>query len=309
MMRSRALPDDFDFARSLQAGCRERWPSSGPDFSYEELILANNDGATLTLSQKHRAPVSNVTASASDGLPSAGAATGLLDSSPPLSTNEELRYSDSHYSGTGSRMTIAPQFTDPYSRSNIPSAGSLTQRQGRLSRPLSVGRLKAEPLASPSSVMNAYNYGAGSSSAVIHNQAFSSNTSPLESPSRPLHDQGLAPYSPCAALPVYSHSTSLRSLEVATDAGERSQEASLKRARPHLSPWSLQTNALPSAHSNAFGGDEQTDNFFPSLQREPGPDTELEMQSSHSAMDQATTDPSYRSRRGNLYPMYYNQYR
>lgn len=60
--------------------------------SLEELILANNDGATLTLSQKHRAPVSNVTASASDGLPSAGAATGLLDSSPPLSTNEELRY-------------------------------------------------------------------------------------------------------------------------------------------------------------------------------------------------------------------------
>ena len=150
-MRSRALPEDFDFAQTLQPNLRD------PQSPYETMPSLHNlslsgggmqQRSALDLGSKRRnaAPtaMSSVYTSFS---PSAGSATGSVNLSPVSSINEGSQYSESQYSENLSPLSTSTHLAGPYSRSNSLSAPSQGhQRQVEQSRQRSANYIQPNPV-------------------------------------------------------------------------------------------------------------------------------------------------------------------
>ena len=128
MMRSRALPEDFDFAQTLQPNLRD---TRSP---YETIPSFNNLSLTGGGMQQRPAldPGSqrrNVAPTAMPSVytnfpPTAGSAAGSANLSPVSSINEGSQYSGSQYSENLSPLTTSTHLASPFGRSNSLSAPS-----------------------------------------------------------------------------------------------------------------------------------------------------------------------------------------
>ena len=128
MMRSRALPEDFDFAQTLQPNLRD---TRSP---YETMPSLHN--LSLTGGGMQQRPASelgsqrrNVAPTAMSSVytnfpPAARSATGSANLSPVSSINEGSQYSGSQYSENLSPLSTSTHLASPFSRSNSLSAPS-----------------------------------------------------------------------------------------------------------------------------------------------------------------------------------------
>ena len=150
MMRSRALPEDFDFAQTLQPNLRD---SRSP---YETMPSIHNLSLTgggmqqrpaLELGSQRR----NVAPTAMSSVytnfpPTAGSAAGSANLSPVSSINEGSQYSGSQYSENLSPLSTSTHLASPFSRSNSLSAPSQGhQRQVEQSRQRSATYVQPSP--------------------------------------------------------------------------------------------------------------------------------------------------------------------
>ena len=150
MMRSRALPEDFDFAHTLQPDLRD---TRSP---YETIPSLNNLSLTgggmqqrpaLELDSQRR----NVAPTAMSSVytnfsPTVGSAAGSANLSPVSSINEGSQYSGSQYSEHLSPLTTSTHLASPFSRSNSLSAPSQGhQRQVEQSRQRSATYVQPSP--------------------------------------------------------------------------------------------------------------------------------------------------------------------
>ena len=151
MMRSRALPEDFDFAQTLQPNLRD---TRSP---YETMPSLHN--LSLTGSGMQQRPVSNLGSQRRNGAPtamssvytnfppSAGSAGGSANLSPVSSINEGSQYSGSQYSENLSPLSTSTHLASPFSRSNSLSAPSQGhQRQVEQSRQRSATYVQPSPV-------------------------------------------------------------------------------------------------------------------------------------------------------------------
>lgn len=151
MMRSRALPEDFDFAQTLQPSVRD---TRSP---YESVPSLNNLSLTgggmqqrpaLELGSQRR----NVAPTAMSSVytnfpPTAGSAAGSANLSPVSSINEGSQYSGSQYSENLSPLTTNTHLASPFSRSNSLSAPSQGhQRHIEQSRQRSATYVQPSPI-------------------------------------------------------------------------------------------------------------------------------------------------------------------
>ena len=126
MMRSRALPEDFDFAQTLQPNLRD---ARSPYETMPSLHNLNLTGggmqqrSALDLGSQRR----NVAPTAMSSVytnfsPSAGSAAGSGNLSPVSSINEGSQYSGSQYSENMSPLSTSTHLASSFSRSNSLSA-------------------------------------------------------------------------------------------------------------------------------------------------------------------------------------------
>ena len=150
MMRSRALPEDFDFAQTLQPNLRD------PRSPYETMPSLHNlslsgggmqQRPALDLgSQRRNAAPTAMSSVYTNFSPSAGSATGSVNLSPVSSINEGSQYSESQYSENLSPLSTSTHLAGPYSRSNSLSAPSQGhQRQVEQSRQRSANYIQPNP--------------------------------------------------------------------------------------------------------------------------------------------------------------------
>lgn len=118
MMRSRALPEDFDLSQSLHPGSRR--PSLGPVPTLSNLDLgrpATSQRPTLSLVPDHgNVPLGSMASVYGSFSPITGSATGSRNISPVSA------YSGSHFPDSLSPVNAAPQFGQ-LGRSNSFSTG------------------------------------------------------------------------------------------------------------------------------------------------------------------------------------------
>ena len=128
MMRSRALPEDFDFAQTLQPTLRDTRSPYETMPSLHNLSLTGGgmqQRPALELGSQRR----NVAPTAMSSVytnfpPSAGSAAGSANLSPVSSINEGSQYSGSQYSENLSPLSTSTHLASPFSRSNSLSAPS-----------------------------------------------------------------------------------------------------------------------------------------------------------------------------------------
>ena len=122
MMRSRALPEDFDLAPTLQSGFREpRSPyESMPSLNYLSLTGGGMDQRPAVAPGSERRKHSPTVQSSvyADYPPGAGSVTGSANLSPVSSINEGSQYSSSQYSENLSPLSASTHLSSPFSRSN-----------------------------------------------------------------------------------------------------------------------------------------------------------------------------------------------
>ena len=149
-MRSRALPEDFDFAQTLQPSTRDTRSPYETMPSIHNLSLTGGgmqQRPALELGSHRR----NVAPTAMSSVytnfpPTAGSAAGSVNLSPVSSTNEGSQYSGSQYSEHLSPLSTSTHHPSPFSRSNSLSAPSQGhQRQVEQSRQRSTTYVQPSP--------------------------------------------------------------------------------------------------------------------------------------------------------------------
>ena len=221
MMRSRALPEDFDFAQTLQPNLRD---TRSP---YETIPTFNNLSLTgggmqqrppLELGSHRRNVAPTAISSVYTNLPpTAGSTAGSANLSPVSSINEGSQYSGSQYSENLSPLTTSTHLASPFSRSNSLSAPSQGhQRQVEQSRQRSATYVQP----SPAFVGNAGAYRDYEPESAPHTSYFPQTSSqratafpqglepphmvsPLESSNAALYHQRQATYPQPAVTPGY----------------------------------------------------------------------------------------------------------
>lgn len=149
MMRSRALPEDFDFAQTLQSPIGDQRASPGSAMSLTNLSLNSNDAryrSSMDQSYQTIRPPNSM-ASVHTSLPSsASSTTGSFNLSPVSSINDGSQYSASCYSGQASPLATTPHFMNPFGR--MTSLAESTY-QPDYPRPPTAERLRADSVVSP----------------------------------------------------------------------------------------------------------------------------------------------------------------
>lgn len=151
MMRSRALPEDFDFAQTLQPNSRDARSPYETMPSLHNLSLTGGgmqQRPALDLgSQRRNVGPTAMSSVYTNFSPSAGSATGSADLSPVSSINEGSQYSGSQYSENLSPLSTSTHLASPFSRSNSLSATSQGhQRQVEQSRQRSAAYIQPSPV-------------------------------------------------------------------------------------------------------------------------------------------------------------------
>ncbi|KAL2048678.1 hypothetical protein N7G274_000590 [Stereocaulon virgatum] len=149
MMRSRALPESFDFAHTLQSGVRDNRSQVDPVTSLANLNLRESkmrQDSTLGLGLDHPNLQANSMVSTYSNFPSGvGSAFGSGNLSPASSINEESHYSGSPFSETQSPVA-ANYYPHPLGRSSSLSVDPQSQRhQAELSRQRSASLAQSTP--------------------------------------------------------------------------------------------------------------------------------------------------------------------
>jgi len=219
MMRSRALPDDYDFTHTLRPAYGKQDHSIEPVASSSNLRLTDGGRRpTPTLRQDHQGPYPIDASSVYTNIPhSGGSASGSFSLSPVSSLNdglyEESHYSTSAYSGMSSPTTTSP-FTSEFCRSNSFSTSSISQRQTDKILQGGVNQLGAKSLVTrmtqsgTTSAGSAYGYRetpSRSSPAPMKDQGINRRLSPSVSLADipPIYEQSSPQYSPAAGSAGY----------------------------------------------------------------------------------------------------------
>ena len=150
-MRSRALPENFDFAQTLQPSLRNARSPYETMPSLQNLSLAGGgmqQRPALDLgSQRHNVAPTAMVSVYTNFPPSAGSAAGSVNLSPVSSINEGSQYSGSQYSENLSPLSTNTHLASPFSRSNSLSAPSQGhQRQVEQSRQRSATHVQPSPV-------------------------------------------------------------------------------------------------------------------------------------------------------------------
>lgn len=310
-MRSRKLPEDFDFSRTLQPAYDERRPSLGSVASLTNLSLsdAGRRRPALTLDQTIPPPTSM--ASVYTNLsPKDGSVAGSSNNLSPVSSiNEGSQYSGSYYSASGSP---APQFTNPFNRSNSLSASSNAQRQADMSRT----RMRAESLASPmtqsSSTFagNAYGCDFRTSS---ENQDVGRTPSSRNLPQsrNPLYDQIPAQYNSAAGSAGYSYSLGYSGGEAEVNSWQNGQVMTERLIRDgQLSrssqPQIISQHPAPSPYNYGQSTMYDTSPSQADPRFFPGPEIQSYAATIEGSRHAAQSGSGPGRRRGGTYPVYHN---
>ena len=150
-MRSRALPEDFDFAHTLQPNLRDARSPYETMPSLHNLSLSGGgmqQRPALDLgSQSRNAAPTAMSSVYTNFSPIAGSVTGSANLSPVSSINEGSQYSGSQYSENLSPLSTSTHLASPFSRSNSLSATSQGhQRQFEQSRQRSATYIQPNPV-------------------------------------------------------------------------------------------------------------------------------------------------------------------
>lgn len=150
-MRSRALPEDFDFAQTLQPNLRDARSPYETMPSLRNLSLSSGgmqQRPALDLGSQRRNTAPTAMSSVYTNFsPSTGSATGSANLSPVSSINEGSQYSGSQYSENFSPLNASTHLASPFSRSNSLSAPSQGHRhQVEQSRQRSATYIQPNPV-------------------------------------------------------------------------------------------------------------------------------------------------------------------
>ena len=133
MMRSRALPEDFDFAQTLQPNLRDARSPYETMPSLHNLSLTDGGmqqrPALDQGSQRRNVAPTAMSSVYTNFSPSAGSATGSANLSPVSSIHEGSQYSGSQYSENLSPLSTSTHLASSFSRSNSLSAPSHGHRR------------------------------------------------------------------------------------------------------------------------------------------------------------------------------------
>lgn len=150
-MRSRALPEDFDLAQTLQPNLRDARSPYETMPSLHNLSLTSGGMQQIPAldlgSQRRNAAPTAMSSVYTNFSPSAGSAKGSANLSPVSSINEGSQYSGSQYSENLSPLSTSTHLASPFSRSNSLSAPSQGhQRQVEQSRQRSAAYIQPNPV-------------------------------------------------------------------------------------------------------------------------------------------------------------------
>ena len=321
-MRSRALPENFDFAQTLQPGFRDPRSHIDPVASLSNLSLrggAMPRRPTLRLGLDQRNLPPNNAASVYTNVPSSvGAAIGSANLSPVSSINEGSQYSGSQYSETQS--PLAPtQYSHPFGQSNSLSVNPQTQqRQTELFRQRSSSSAQPTPgIRGNTSTYRDYDFSDATrapsqpQNAPQHAATFpqvqnpTSRISPLAAPNTMLYDERQTIYPQAAAGPRSYQASYSQNVELS---GWQTGQMVPENLR--YDPSNPQRSAIPQAPTPQSGSDSYVYDQLASYQGpiydeptqqpfSPPPTASLTSGSSK----QPGTDAS--RQRGSTFPSYY----
>lgn len=225
ILRSRALPEDFDFTHTLRPVSGAQRPPREPVASLSNLSLADGgERPAMTIRHDDQVLRSTNRFSMNPNMLHGGGSTPSSFSLSPVSSPDEGLYDGTQYptSATYSRIgspNIGPGFGNDPGQYNF-STGMMRQGYQNAIQQASTNQFSAELHAiptEPSAIAFAnsqYNYGATpslSSPAPLRHQSINRIVSPLVSPSEvsPMYEQSSTQYSPAAGsagYPAYSAS-------------------------------------------------------------------------------------------------------
>ena len=322
MMRSRALPDNFDFAQTLQPGVRDTRSQVDPVTSLANLNLRGAtmpENSTLGPGLDQRNLQANSMVSAYSNFPSGvGSAFGSGNLSPASSINEESHYSGSQFSETQSPVA-ANYYSHPLGRSSSLSVDPQTQRhQTELSRQRSASLAQSTPVFARSTsayreygVSDAAPAGPHPQNATQHAATFpyvqtpTPTTSPLATPNILHYDQRHTIYPQGAAGPGYYQASFSQSFELSG-----SQSGQMVPGNRRYGPSSSRPSNLPQPSTSQPGSGpyvyDQSATYQSPVYEELGQQHISPPFGGPPAPGPATSqDPDAIRQRGSTFPHYY----
>lgn len=330
MMRSRALPEDFDLSSTLHPESRR--PSLGSVPSLSNLNLTETGASqrpTLTLNQDYgNVQHGSMSAVCSSYSPITGSVTGSRNLSPVSP------YSGSHYSASPSPVTPNSGHNQ-LGRSNSFSTGAqASQYQSRLSAPPGMGRRRPESFAFPeqsnalaAGSLSAYggqdqwslsqaapqpleNYGprqlqhSSTFPAVTNASSTYQTISHLTSPNPLLYDQPQASYPQAATNPAYYSASYTQNFEI-TGSWQNSYRPTPAGGNPQYQPRAAGFSSNPDQYDQI---PSQSGQIAPSVQYTASQPTVRDQPLYPSSSRGAPSSTIDRRRgRGNTYSSSYNQ--
>ena len=286
-MRSRALPENFDFTPALQPGLRDPRHPVDPANSLSSLSLG---GGVLpqrpSLRLDSQDPPSSSMASVYKLPSGAGAATGSANLSPVSSINEGSQYSGSQLSESHSPLTTT-QYFNPFDRSpNLSASSQAQQDHAELPRQRSASSAKQfRGLPGKSSAYRDYGFSetprapTQSSNASRHSPSFlqgrlaTQRTSHLASPNPQLYDPR-QPINPQAARGSgYYQASYLQNVELSGWQGGQIMPESLRYDASIIQPNGMSLPPTPQLQgANDTVSDPYTHAQLTGYQGPRGPD-------------------------------------
>ena len=296
-MKSRALPEDFDFTRSLQSPYGDQTPAV--DTSFQTLDMADR-GHRSMLPLNHEDITSSHNIPIGYNVPSeSGPRNGLINQSSFTPTHDAAQFPDLFHAPRGSSIAGTPSFRSPYVYSNELSGGPHIQR--RIEAPLqqSAGRVRIDPLLPPTAH-------SGHQFAVdTHPYSDRSGSTPrlplmaggASSPSATLQNQNFTEYSEAAGSAGYALYSSYQSKSIDNRLWQAAPDNRLTENEQKLIPSHPQFHPPSPPYPNEYAYTHpQAALYNVSSREEPARSAELQMRIPNAGLATSRNESLSRNR-------------